>query len=199
MAFAADGDAAAGRLRLSGACRMADLPALARGLEGLRAAAATTRTLTIEPGATFDIGPAWLLHRALEDLAVAGVAVRIEGERPGHFEYFDELESAAPAAHPEEAAAPGPLVLLGRHVIERGASWLDAVSFGGRALATAARAWRSVRRVRLPSVVRHAYETGVQAIPVVAVIALLISVISAYIGAFFNDTATTEIYTVDLV
>jgi phospholipid/cholesterol/gamma-HCH transport system permease protein len=43
------------------------------------------------------------------------------------------------------------------------------------------------------------HETGVQAIPVVAVIALLISVISAYIGAQQLRPFGAEIYTVDLV
>jgi phospholipid/cholesterol/gamma-HCH transport system permease protein len=43
------------------------------------------------------------------------------------------------------------------------------------------------------------YETGVQAIPVVAVIALLISIISAYIGAQQLRPFGAEIYTVDLV
>jgi phospholipid/cholesterol/gamma-HCH transport system permease protein len=55
--------------------------------------------------------------------------------------------------------------------------------YGGRLIASAAFAWRSLKRLRLPSIVRHMYETGVQAIPIVALIAFLISVIVAYIGA----------------
>ncbi|HLB83751.1 MAG TPA: ABC transporter permease, partial [Steroidobacteraceae bacterium] len=51
----------------------------------------------------------------------------------------------------------------------------------------------------LPSVVRHAYETGVQAIPVVAVIAFLISIILAYIGLQQLRPFGAEIFTVDLV
>ena len=51
----------------------------------------------------------------------------------------------------------------------------------------------------MPSVVRHTYETGVQAVPVVAVIAFLISVISAYIGAQQLQPFGAEIFTVDLV
>jgi phospholipid/cholesterol/gamma-HCH transport system permease protein len=39
------------------------------------------------------------------------------------------------------------------------------------------------RALRLPSLVRHIYETGVTAIPIVALIAFLISVIVAYLGA----------------
>ena len=46
---------------------------------------------------------------------------------------------------------------------------------------------------------RHAYETGVQAVPVVAVIAFLISIILAYIGAQQLQPFGAEIFTVDLV
>jgi phospholipid/cholesterol/gamma-HCH transport system permease protein len=47
--------------------------------------------------------------------------------------------------------------------------------------------------------VRHVHETGVQAIPIVAVIAFLISVISAYIGAQQLRPFGADIFTVDLV
>ena len=46
---------------------------------------------------------------------------------------------------------------------------------------------------------RHVHETGVQAIPIVAVIAFLISVISAYIGAQQLRPFGADIFTVDLV
>ena len=81
----------------------------------------------------------------------------------------------------------------------RVASWYEALVFGGRLLEAAGIAWRSLKRLRVPSVVRHMHETGVQAMPVVSVIALLISVISAYIGAQQLRPFGAEIYTVDLV
>jgi phospholipid/cholesterol/gamma-HCH transport system permease protein len=78
-------------------------------------------------------------------------------------------------------------------------SWYEALAYGGRLIESASVAWRSVKRLRVPSVVRHMHETGVQAIPVVAVIAMLISVISAYIGAQQLRPFGAEIFTVDLV
>jgi len=61
------------------------------------------------------------------------------------------------------------------------------------------RALGSPKRLRLPSVVRHVYETGVTAIPIVALIAFLISVIVAYIGAQQLLKFGGEIFVVDLV
>jgi len=55
------------------------------------------------------------------------------------------------------------------------------------------------RRFRIQSVVRHVYEAGIQAIPIVALIAFLISVIVAYIGAQELRQFGGEVYVVDLV
>ena len=64
---------------------------------------------------------------------------------------------------------------------------------------TSLRALRSVHHLRLTSITRHVYETGIQAIPIVALIAFLISVIVAYLGAQQLQQFGAEIFTVDLV
>jgi len=196
MAFVAETDAAAGRLQLAGDCRMADLPALTEALAKVRAAAPALQvdlTLTDE----FDIGPAWLLRTALDEVRAAGGTVTVEGKPPGHFAFFDELPDAGPAAAtpPKERW----LIRFGRAIDFRLHNTITELAFGGRALATAGTVWRSLRRLRLPSVVRHAHDTGVQAIPVVAVIAFLISIILAYIGSQQLRPFGAEIFTVDLV
>ena len=69
----------------------------------------------------------------------------------------------------------------------------------GAVVVSVLRALGSPKRLRLPSVVRHVYETGVTAIPIVALIAFLISVIVAYIGAQQLLKFGGEIFVVDLV
>jgi phospholipid/cholesterol/gamma-HCH transport system permease protein len=125
----------------------------------------------------------------------------VDGALPAHFAWFDELaarDAGAPPIPPDRSLVAR-LAIAGRRLQERLRSWFEAMVFGGRLLASASAAWRSVKRLRIPSVVRHMYETGVQAVPIVAVIALLISVISAYIGAQQLRPFGAEIYTVDLV
>jgi phospholipid/cholesterol/gamma-HCH transport system permease protein len=149
----------------------------------------------------FDIGPSWLLHRVVGTLRAQGAKVEFEGPTPEHFPYLDRL--AAESAGETQSAAKGGamrwLVDLGKRIEARGLSWYDALTFGGVLLVTAATRWTSLKRLRVPSVVRHVYETGVQAIPIVAVIAFLISVISAYIGAQQLRPFGADIFTVDLV
>ena len=105
---------------------------------------------------------------------------RLNGPPPRHFGYFDEFAADEPAA----AVAPRVWIArFGAGVADRVDDIGEALVFGGHTLMTTTSVWMSLKRLRIPSIVRHAYETGVQAVPVVAVIAFLIAVISAYIGA----------------
>ena len=198
--FSAEYDPGAGRLALTGACPMASAPVLARELERVRTVAPGSLQVDLSAAGDLDIGPAWLLRRAVDDLRAAGSRVELHGPEPRHFAYFAELEAQGGALPVAPAASLGAwLTAAGRRLADHGQSTYESLVFGGRLLASAATAWRSVKRLRIPSVVRHMHETGVQAIPVVAVIAFLISVISAYIGAQQLRPFGAEIFTVDLV
>ena len=89
---------------------------------------------------------------------------------------------------------------FGRAIEARGQNWYEALTYGGRLLATVGNTWRSLSALRVSprssvTPTRPAY----QAVPVVAVIAFLISVISAYIGAQQLRPYGGEIFTVDIV
>ncbi|MGB8326955.1 MAG: ABC transporter permease, partial [Steroidobacteraceae bacterium] len=73
------------------------------------------------------------------------------------------------------------------------------LAFVGRASVAAARAVTSLKRLRPISIARHIYDTGITAIPIVALIAFLISVIIAYIGAQQLVKFGAEIFVVDLI
>lgn len=199
MSFTAQFDPAAARLVLAGDCRMDDAPELVRALAAARAAA--TAAIEVEIGGLLDIGPSWLLRAFVSDLRAAGRRVDLGGRVPAHLRYLEEIAARDVGAYPGPAQPTFAerFAAFGGVLRRRLASWFEALVFGGRLLQSAGAAWRSVKRLRVPSVVRHMHETGVQAIPVVAVIALLISVISAYIGAQQLRPFGAEIYTVDLV
>lgn len=199
MAFTAQFEAAAARLVLAGDCRTDDAIELVRALAAARLAAPPV--VTIDAGATLGIGPTWLLHEFVAECRAAGRRVEFSGDPPRHFAYLGELagrDAGAPAAA-EPATLQRWLAVRGAALRRRVESWYESLVFGGKLLTAAGTAWRGLRRLRVPSVVRHMHETGVQAIPVVAVIALLISVIAAYIGAQQLRPFGAEIYTVDLV
>jgi phospholipid/cholesterol/gamma-HCH transport system permease protein len=88
---------------------------------------------------------------------------------------------------------------LGRIAVHQYREGKTGLAYFGRLVATAINAVPHPKRFRLPSLVRHVYETGIQAVPIVSLIAFLISVIIAYLGAQQLRTFGAEIFTVDLV
>lgn len=196
--FEASVDAERGQLRLAGDCRALDVETLQAALQEWQRAGAAALDLT--HAGRFDIGPAWLLKDALARMQAQGRAPAVDGAAPAHFAYLDELfaRTADDDGLGQEPARSW-LVRFGHALHERFHAWYEALTYGGLLVSTATLAWRSLKRLRIPSVVRHAYETGYQAVPVVAVIAFLISVISAYIGAQQLRPYGAEIFTVDLV
>jgi len=73
------------------------------------------------------------------------------------------------------------------------------LAFLGRCVVTLARAFKSRKRLRITSVTRHIYDTGITALPIVSLIAFLISVIIAYMSAQQLQKFGAEIFVVDLV
>ena len=169
--------------------RLDDLP---RGLAG---------TLTCDWSAAESpgIGPAWALLERLD--AVGGGRLRIRHvSAPRHVAFLEGLRDRERTLPPADGARPtGSLAVLGRWVIARGGDSREFAAFVGRIVAVLARAVRRPRSWRLPSITRHIQETGVTAIPIVCLIAFLISVIVAYLGSQQLRLFGAEIFVVDLI
>lgn len=151
---------------------------------------------------TLDLSGAWLLRNWLER-DPSGKRMTVTGERPAHFSFLDELEEQK-GDEPAPAESTGTpvrkaIAWVGREAVQQAKQTRQAVGFFGRIAVTGVRAMRSAHHLRLPSIARHIYETGIQAIPIVSLIAFLISVIVAYLGAQQLRTFGAEIFTVDLV
>jgi len=147
-----------------------------------------------------DLSGAWLLHRWLD----AGPEERVDqNDAPEHFAFIDDVLHQQPKEHvppPEpRLTVREALAWIGRNTIW----WLRqirlSIAFLGRVAVNGVSALRSLHSLRVPSITRHVYETGIQAIPIVSLIAFLISVIVAYLGAQQLKLFGAEIFTVDLV
>jgi phospholipid/cholesterol/gamma-HCH transport system permease protein len=191
------------RLRLRGRWTVEQAAALEPRLADAAAGGGGELVLDAAGVEAMDLTGAWLLRSLEERLRSAGRRVRWAGRRPPQLEFIDgALEGAADAPAPEPPAPPAilrGLDRLGRSAVGAKEGALDLVGFVGTVAAGCARAIRSLRRLRLASVVRHVYETGFTAVPIVALIAFLISVIVAYIGAQQLRRFGGEIFVVDLV
>ena len=188
-------------LRLRGAWCIDNLPEIESTLAQLGAERHTR--LDFSGIETLDLSGAWLLRSWLERGKGAGGTIEVVGEPPPHFAFLDELlqQKAGKPAVPADSSSPlrNAIAWLGRNSVQQAKQTRDAVGFFGRITMTGLRAMRSAHHLRLPSIVRHVYETGIQAVPIVSLIAFLISVIVAYLGAQQLRTFGAEIFTVDLV
>lgn len=147
------------------------------------------------------IGPTWTLLERLEAAGADGLTVRHAGEPPRHLQFLQTLqaERRAASAGQRTGAADSPVAQLGRWAIAQGIDARAAVGFFGRIVTVVGQALSRPRALRVSSLARHIYETGITAIPIVALIAFLISVIVAYLGAQQLTRFGADIFVVDLV
>src|SRR5258708_20272473 len=147
------------------------------------------------------ISPAWVLLRRLAEDAPL-LTVRHSGNPPHFLELLDKLHverHAAYGAHSAEPTLERLVGRLGRWSVLQGVHARGVIVFLGRIATVVGQAFSRSGAWRISSLTRHIYETGITAIPIVALIAFLISVIVAYLGAQQLSRFGADIFVVDLV
>jgi phospholipid/cholesterol/gamma-HCH transport system permease protein len=196
-----------------------------RQIDTALAAVSLTGTRRIEIAtarlAALDLTGAWRLREFVRRARSAGVEVAFAGAPPDQLRLVEEtlrpLEAGEAAAPAHSARAPAPhtmqevaeeavedaevatLTFIGRRAVTLWRDMIGALAFLGRLSVTAVRALPRPRGLRPISIARHVYDTGITAIPIVALIAFLISVIIAYMSAQQLRGFGAEIFVADLV
>ncbi len=164
--------------------------------------------------AALDLTGAWRLREFVQQARRAGAEVAFAGTPPDQLRLVDDtlrpieaVESGPHAAKglraelrdvPAEAEV-ATLAFIGRRAVTLWRDMIGALAFLGRLSTTAVRALPRPRSLRPISIARHVYDTGITAVPIVALIAFLISVIIAYMSAQQLRGFGAEIFVVDLV
>jgi len=153
--------------------------------------------------AQFDLAGAWLLRHLLRRLRAGGTAVSVTDPPPPALALLERASQAHPETQESTALpvfdAAEAVEGLGRGAVRSWNNLLAGLDFLGRVGVSLVRATASVRRLRPISVARHVFDTGVTALPIVSLIAFLIAVILAYIGAQQLRKFGADIFVVDLV
>jgi phospholipid/cholesterol/gamma-HCH transport system permease protein len=149
------------------------------------------------------IGAVWALLTRLALIGNAQLQIRHEGHPPHTIELLQKLNLELCTAHGKRAVAlpghEGAIARLGRWTVLQGTEAERVLGFFGRIASVLGAGLSHPRALRFPSVVRHLHETGVTAIPIVSLIAFLISVVVAYLGAQQLSRFGATIFVVDLV
>ena len=143
-------------------------------------------TLDLSAVEVLDTAGAWLIIRAGEAAAARGVAVR----------WIEPPEALRPLFHrvleagPEPAEKPTHRVLFLDWLVDLGAATeavakqsLDLIAFFGALVETFGRIIVKPRRLRWVSVVSHIERTGLNALPIVGMMAFLVGVVLAFQSA----------------
>lgn len=170
------------------------------------------RALRPEPGrdlvldmrrlARLDTAGAWVLQRTLSAWQAAGGRIRLEGAAPAHAALMQRVaeQNLGTVAAP---ARPNP-ILAGLAAIGAGMAGLlhqayCITGFLGLVLTGIGGVVRHPDRLRWPALINQIEETGLRAVPIVALISFLIGVVLAYQGAMQLQQFGAEIFTIDLV
>ena len=195
-------------LTLTGDWGCRQFAALEAQLDAIDLSAARQVRINAQPLGTLDLSGAWALHQFIARARSVGAEVSFAGRAPEQLRLLDEtLEEAqkgveAPPPRPvppEHGPLMRALVRVGRQAERTRGNWREGLAFLGRTFTTGAAALLRPRRLRPTSIARHVYETGITALPIVALIAFLISVIIAYMSARQLSGLGADIYVVDLV
>jgi phospholipid/cholesterol/gamma-HCH transport system permease protein len=149
------------------------------------------------------LGPVWALLTRVSEVGGAGLKTRHEGNPPRSVEMLHKLQLELCSAHGKPAIAmptsEGAVAKLGRWTVLQGTEAASLLGFFGRIAAVLGQSFSRPRLLRTGSIVRHVQETGVSAIPIASLIAFLISVVVAYLGAQQLARFGATIFVVDLV
>ncbi len=186
------------RLLLDGDWSLAGIAQIQNDLAALPSQLDGALTCDWSAAAAPGIGPAWALLMRLKSMG-GGLDVTHLGA-PHYLDLLDTLSPGLPQAPPPELSGfQGIVRRLGEWSVDQGFGIRNVIGFFGRLVSVVGEAFARPRALRGASLTRHLYETGVTAIPIVALIAFLISVIVAYLGAQQLARFGADIFVVDLV
>jgi len=201
-ALALEGEGEDWHLHLSGDWSLAALAQIEAQLEVLPGTLRGTLVCDWSRAEAPGIGSVWALLWRLASFDARHLDIRHSGNPPHFLELLQELKAERHAARALPQDAPSverEVGKLGRWVVLQGIEARAVLDFFGRIVTVIGEAFPRPRALRVSSLARHIYETGITAIPIVSLIAFLISVIVAYLGAQQLSKFGADIFVVDLV
>ena len=186
-------------LSLLGPWRAEHVADISREIDAAALPSAGQVALSAERLESLDLTGAWLIRRLMARVEDRGLSLAWQGTPPETLGVVDQVLSATPALTVAPPAKHTWVETLGRNTLRGLEGQREALEHLGRSAVALLTGLRHPARLRLASIARQVDETGIQAMPNVALIAFLISVIIAYIGAEELRQYGGELFVVDLV
>ncbi len=192
---------AAGRtLRFSGALSIGTVAALHERLA--QAGGPGPAVIDLSQAEAMDTAGAWLVLSLRRKLRGEGVEVEIVGADERKALLLETVERALPEtaeSPPRRGAGAAWLERIGQATGGACTTIVEMTAFAGEVVAclaaTIARPWR----LRLTALVHHMQDTGLNAVPIVTLMAFLIGVVLAFMGSIQLRQFGAEVFVVDLI
>lgn len=149
-----------------------------------------------------DTAGAWVLVDLQERVSATSGSVTLDGANEAQAQLIEVVRQSrapAPAGKKKHKELLDQIEQFGRMVVESSQKALDLVSFLGQVVATLAGIMIRPKRLRLTSLVHHCQEVGLNAVPIVALMAFLIGIVLAFQGAAQLRQFGAEVFVVDLI
>ena len=190
--------------RLTGNWTTASLALLEDEVRHIVAAASSiTSPLKIDASEieSIDTNGAWLLSQFVQAFEQHGVAIQRIGLNDEHLSLFGHIHRVQPSLQTPRQLMGLSIFAerLGQTVLDGIQNGLGFVSFLGLTIVKMLWALTQPRRFRFTSFVHHLGRTGIDSLPIVAMLAFLIGVVLAYMSGEQLKNFGVESYTVDLV
>jgi phospholipid/cholesterol/gamma-HCH transport system permease protein len=193
------------KLTAGGAWTIAESARLDRELHGLWKGAPMAGTLEIDAStiSRLDSTGAWLLLRTRRALEAAGIQISAfrlpELYRP-LLESLDRPHKAEPHKSRIPAGFRGRLYKIGRATVHSCTQAIEILAYLGRVSVETGEAIISPKgNLRVHALVHQIEETGINALPIVGLLAFLIGVVLAYQGADQLKRFGAEVFTINLL
>ena len=189
-------------LALGGSWITANAGKIDEALRDVSGAGIAEATFDLSGLVAFDTAGAWLVHRTRRALEAGGVRVAVAGAEAARLalleavsEHEDEPLPPVARLHPFIAI----VARLGGATLGALSEGRDLTAFLGHTLIVAARTARRPRRLRATAFVAHLERSGIDAMPIVGVVAFLVGVVLAFQSADQLARFGAEIFTVNIV
>lgn len=164
--------------------------------------AADAEVIDIRGLAQMDTAGAWLLVELQAKAAGDGRDVTIEGASDAQAQLIETVRSNMPPDDKPLKEHKTPIDRLedyGQMVVRGFKTAVELIGFLGQVIATIGGILIRPRRLRLTSMVHHCQEIGINAIPIVSLMAFLIGVVLAFQGSAQLRQFGAEVFVVDLI
>lgn len=150
-----------------------------------------------------DTAGALVLHRLRNSLATRNELPPVISENKDYLDILEQIGACAGGKAPGAPRRPGPIVAfvntLGKTIVSQVRQGRFLLAFFGHFLISCANVARKPRSVRLTSLIYHMEQTGLAAVPIVALLSFLIGLVIAYMGAQLLVQFGANIYVVNMV